>query len=62
MSMAAIDWHAVGALSGEPLKRRVFSILRQAALAVNAGDAAKAKSLMRSAERQVELLEKIFNL
>jgi serine/threonine-protein kinase len=38
------------------------SFMQGATAAVNAGDAAKAKSLMRSAERQVELLEKIFNL
>jgi len=35
MSMPTIDWQAVESLSGEPLKRRVFAILRQAALAVN---------------------------
>jgi hypothetical protein len=38
------------------------SFMQGATEAVKAGDAAAAKNLMRSAERQVELLEKIFNL
>ena len=38
------------------------SFMQGATQAVNAGDAVAAKNLMRSAERQVELLEKIFNL
>ncbi|MGN3973661.1 DEAD/DEAH box helicase [Tsuneonella sp. SYSU-LHT278] len=57
MSMAAIDWQAVETLSGEPLKQRVFSILRQAALAIN-GTETDDPHLLEVVPRLAELLPK----
>jgi hypothetical protein len=55
--MPAIDWKAVESLSGEPLKQRVFAILRQAALAVNGAEADDPR-LLEVVPRLADLLPK----
>ena len=57
MSMAAIDWQTVESLSGESLKQRVFSILRQAALAINGAETDDPR-LLEVVPRLAELLPK----
>ena len=55
--MAAIDWQAVESLSGKSLKQEVFSILRQAALAINGAETDDPR-LLEVVPRLAELLPK----